>query len=201
MEDRFEGWDQDLIDEYVSAPSEDLYNELSEVQAFRSENREKLSHGYPWGGKSLIGAEPNAEYLAHYGTPRHSGRYPWGSGKNPQRNRNFLQRADDLKAQGLSEVEIAKAFGLSSGDYRAIRKHYNYQVGMENQQEAEKLKAKAVVLLIDCNCRKASSKVLVKRHNSKHHGTVQTLLSRKVSRSGLETSLPELRREDLEALR
>ena len=142
MEDRFEGWDQDLIDEYVSAPSEDLYNELAEVQVFRSENREKLSHGYPWGGKPLIGAEPNAEYLAHYGTPRHSGRYPWGSGKNPQRNRNFLQRADDLKAQGLSEVEIAKAFGLSSGDYRAIRKHYTYQVAMENQQEAEKLKAK-----------------------------------------------------------
>ena len=26
------------------------------------------------------------DYLEHYGTPRHSGRYPWGSGKNPQRN-------------------------------------------------------------------------------------------------------------------
>ena len=24
------------------------------------------------------------DYLAHYGTPRHSGRYPWGSGKNPR---------------------------------------------------------------------------------------------------------------------
>ena len=23
------------------------------------------------------------EDLAHYGTPRHSGRYPWGSGNNP----------------------------------------------------------------------------------------------------------------------
>ena len=22
-------------------------------------------------------------YLIHYGTPRHSGRYPWGSGENP----------------------------------------------------------------------------------------------------------------------
>ena len=22
-------------------------------------------------------------YLCHYGTPRHSGRYPWGSGKEP----------------------------------------------------------------------------------------------------------------------
>lgn len=24
------------------------------------------------------------DYLAHYGTPRHSGRYPWGSGKKPR---------------------------------------------------------------------------------------------------------------------
>ena len=37
--------------------------------------------------------------LVHYGTPRHSGRYPWGSGKNPQRNKNFLTRIKDLEAQ------------------------------------------------------------------------------------------------------
>ncbi len=24
------------------------------------------------------------DYIAHYGTPRHSGRYPWGSGQNPR---------------------------------------------------------------------------------------------------------------------
>ena len=82
------------------------------------------------------------DYIAHYGTPRHSGRYPWGSGKNPQRNRNFLQRADDLKAQGLSNKEIAAAFGLSSGDYIAMRKIYRNQVDAENQMEAYKLKEK-----------------------------------------------------------
>ena len=67
-------------------------------------------------------------YLKHYGTPRHSGRYPWGSGKNPQRNRSFLQRADELTAQGLSKKEIANAFGLSTGDYVAMRKIYKNQV-------------------------------------------------------------------------
>lgn len=77
--------------------------------------------------------------LKHYGTPRHSGRYPWGSGKNPQRNRNFLQRADELAAQGLSRKEIAKAFGLSSGDYVAMRKIYKNQVDAENQAMAIKL--------------------------------------------------------------
>lgn len=60
--------------------------------------------------------------LYHYGTPRHSGRYPWGSGKNPQRNKNFLQRADELKKQGLSDKEIATAFGMSTTQYRARRK-------------------------------------------------------------------------------
>lgn len=60
-----------------------------------------------------------SDYLEHYGTPRHSGRYPWGSGKNPQRSKNFIQRAEELKKQGLSETEIAKAFGMSTTDYRA----------------------------------------------------------------------------------
>ena len=60
--------------------------------------------------------------IYHYGTPRHSGRYPWGSGKNPQRNKNFLQRADELKKQGLTEKEIANAFGMSTTQYRAQRK-------------------------------------------------------------------------------
>ena len=74
-----------------------------------------------------------------YGTPRHSGRYPWGSGKNPQRNKNFLQRADDLAAQGLSKREIAAAFGMSTGDYVAMRKIYKNQINAENQATALKL--------------------------------------------------------------
>ena len=80
--------------------------------------------------------------LKHYGTPRHSGRYPWGSGKNPQRNKNFLQRADDLAAQGLSKKQIAEAMGLSTGDYVAMRKIYKNQIGAENQMAALKLKDK-----------------------------------------------------------
>lgn len=62
-----------------------------------------------------------SEIIKHYGTPRHSGRYPWGSGKNPQRNKNFLQRADELKRQGLTPKQIAEAFGMSTGQYRAMR--------------------------------------------------------------------------------
>lgn len=59
-------------------------------------------------------------YLQHYGTPRHSGRYPWGSGENPyQRNANFLNHVTSLKKQGIKETEIAKSMGLTTGQLRA----------------------------------------------------------------------------------
>lgn len=53
--------------------------------------------------------------LKHIGTPRHSGRYPWGSGKDPeQRNTSLLGQAKKLKKQGLSDVEIAEGLGLKN---------------------------------------------------------------------------------------
>ena len=58
--------------------------------------------------------------LSHYGTPRRSGRYPWGSGKNnEQRNSSFLARVDELKKQGLSEVKIAEGLGMTTAQLRA----------------------------------------------------------------------------------
>lgn len=58
--------------------------------------------------------------LLHYGTPRHSGRYPWGSGEDPyQHSEDFLARYDELKKQGLSESDISKSLGMSSTQLRA----------------------------------------------------------------------------------
>ena len=60
--------------------------------------------------------------LIHYGMPRRSGRYPWGSGDNPyQHSGDFLSRIDELKEQGLSETEIAKSLNLTSTEYRAYK--------------------------------------------------------------------------------
>lgn len=51
--------------------------------------------------------------LLHYGMPRRSGRYPWGSGDNPyQHSGDFLSRYDELKKPGMSETEIARAMGF-----------------------------------------------------------------------------------------
>ena len=55
----------------------------------------------------------------HYGMPRRSGRYPWGSGDNPyQHSGDFLSRVEELKKQGLSETDIAKSMGLTTTQYR-----------------------------------------------------------------------------------
>ena len=59
--------------------------------------------------------------LMHYGMPRRSGRYPFGSGKDPyQHNRDFLSRVEELKKQGWTETaeNIKKEFGLNSSQYR-----------------------------------------------------------------------------------
>lgn len=53
-------------------------------------------------------------YIKHYGTPRHSGRYPWGSGKNPQRSKSFATKVSELKKDGMSQPDIAKALGLKN---------------------------------------------------------------------------------------
>lgn len=58
--------------------------------------------------------------LYHYGIKRRSGRYPYGSGKNPyQHEANFLAKADELKDQGLTEKEIAAYFQMSVRDLRS----------------------------------------------------------------------------------
>jgi predicted transcriptional regulator len=74
--------------------------------------------------------DPNAsdyDVKKDYGTKRHSGRYPWGSGENPyqRENRDFLAREKELRDQGFSEIDRAKALGIvkynGEGDTAALR--------------------------------------------------------------------------------
>ena len=61
------------------------------------------------------------DILMHYGMPRRSGRYPWGSGDDPyQRTADFLSRVEDLKKSGWEETpeNIMKEFGLTTTEYR-----------------------------------------------------------------------------------
>lgn len=70
------------------------------------------------------------EMLMHYGMPRRSGRYPWGSGDNPyQHSGDFLSRVEEMKNNNFTftdkdgktytgEVAIAKSMGLSTTQFR-----------------------------------------------------------------------------------
>lgn len=81
------------------------------------------------------------DFLEHYGMPRRSGRYPWGSGKDPyQRNKDFLSYVDSLKAKGLSEAEIAKYCEMSTTELRAMKSMAVNQVKAENIAQARRLK-------------------------------------------------------------
>lgn len=71
--------------------------------------------------------------LTHYGTPRHSGRYPWGSGKDPyQSGGDFLGYVHGLSKQGMSDKEIATGLGISVAELRSKR-----TIAREEQKHAE----------------------------------------------------------------
>lgn len=68
-----------------------------------------------------------SDVLEHYGTKRHSGRYPWGSGENPSRSLDILMKVDNLKAKGLSEKERAEELGLSINELRSQVSYANVE--------------------------------------------------------------------------
>lgn len=52
------------------------------------------------------------ESLAHYGMPRRSGRYPWGSGENPyQSSIDLLGRINEYRKSGMTDTQIAEKLG------------------------------------------------------------------------------------------
>lgn len=66
--------------------------------------------------------EESDNTLAHYGILRKSGRYPWGSGKDPyQRSRDFQGLVKGLESKGMTEAEIARGLGMTTTELRATK--------------------------------------------------------------------------------
>lgn len=85
----------------------------------------------------------NNDELMHYGTPRHSGRYPWGSGENPyQSSTGLYGMAKQLKSEGMSDKEIAESFGMSTREYKSAYSNAKNEVRAANRAEALRLKDK-----------------------------------------------------------
>ena len=60
-------------------------------------------------------------YLEHYGMPRRSGRFPWGSGENPYQHEDWydsasqwLKRVEELQKEGLTNAQIAEKMNCST---------------------------------------------------------------------------------------
>lgn len=92
-------------------------------------------------------------YLEHYGTPRHSGRYPWGSGgehgESLQRSMSFLDSVDELKRKGMSEVDIAQSFKMTTSQLRAekslaINAERQAKIGMASRLKEKGLSTTAI---------------------------------------------------------
>lgn len=66
----------------------------------------------------MIAHELDEDWIQHYGVPRRSGRYPWGSGDNPYQHEDFydgfLSRVQGFRKDGLSEEDQAKQLGFAS---------------------------------------------------------------------------------------
>ena len=85
------------------------------------------------------------EYLQHYGIPRRSGRYQWGSGDDSyQRTGDFLTRIDTLKKQGLSQKDIADSFGIKTTQLRTQESLAKAERRSELVDRAVALKAKGM---------------------------------------------------------
>jgi DNA-binding CsgD family transcriptional regulator len=96
--------------------------------------------------KSYIGSAKmsDEEFLEHYGMPRRSGRYPWGSGEDPyQHEPDFLSRVEQLKAKGWQETpeNIKKEFGLTTSQYRIEKSICNDERKALDIARAKSLKA------------------------------------------------------------
>ena len=96
--------------------------------------------------RAYFGISSNENILEHYGTKRHSGRYPWGSGDNPyQHSGDFLSRIETLKKKGLSEKDIINAindtlpkeYQLSPTEFRVAR---SKAISLRKQSEYEQIK-------------------------------------------------------------
>lgn len=104
----------------------------------------------PETGEILEDIDISSDSLEHYGMPRRSGRYPWGSGENPyQRTGDFISRYNEMKAKGMKDSEIAAEFQIFNRNGEPATKQLLTQLSVAKNyrrairvEQAKDLKAK-----------------------------------------------------------
>lgn len=96
---------------------------------------------------------PSFDELMHYGTKRHSGRYPWGSGENPyQHEDDFLRDVHRMREENFTytdadgktytgDLAIAKSMGLTSTQFRTQLSLANNEHRKKEVERAKQLRA------------------------------------------------------------
>lgn len=127
--------------------------------------------------------------LYHYGMPRRSGRYPWGSGEDPyQHSGDFISRVQELRKQGMSEAEIAKAVGLKNTT--ELRTHYSNAI---NQRRSDQI-ARARSMLAD-----GKSQAEVAREMGINESTLRSLLNeRSAARTNAAQNTADFLRQQIQ---
>ena len=82
------------------------------------------------------------EELEHYGTPRKSGRYPWGSGENPYQSLDLLGAIYKLQMDhpGMSNAKMAEALGMSTTQLIARKQAAKNEKRAADRAQAMRLK-------------------------------------------------------------
>lgn len=130
------------------------------------------------------------DILQHYGMPRRSGRYPWGSGENPyQHSGDFLSRVEELrKTPGYSwtdeegkfgppgkiykgDTAIAHYMGLSTGQFRAA-----------TEIAKEERRGQQVAIAVKLRNEGHSLNAIAERMGFKNDSSVRALLDEDVAR-------------------
>ena len=116
----------------------------------------------------------NEDFLMHYGVGkldgspgRGSGRYPLGSGKNPnQHSGDFITRVERMRRDGMSDTEIARACKMSTTQFRV-------QIAIANEERRSANVATARRLRDEGN----SLNEIARKMGFKNDSSVRTLLN------------------------
>ena len=161
--------------------SEDRYDELCQMRVF--DELEHIEHALTpnsvvkaaYSGvlrHRMSAAEAHSKTeLYHYGMPRRSGRYPWGSGDDPyQHEGDFMSRVKQLRKQGMSEKDVANAVGCKSTT--ELRAKYAIATNQRRADEVARVKS----MLSD-----GYSQAEIARAMGKNESTIRSLMNEQSS--------------------
>lgn len=118
------------LDDGTLYSNKSFFNDKPMIRLYHSDAYERASkRDSEYDGIDIITiSDRDPDTLVHYGVKRRSGRYPWGSGKEPyQHSGDFLSRVNELKAKGFTERQICDTLEMTTTDYRMQLRRANHE--------------------------------------------------------------------------